>query len=90
MFEYAEQYICNVEGVDAINKIPFGQGFTKVGKEFDQKLRQIVQMGYGLVLISHAVDKTFQNEDGTEYNKIISTLPNKARLIVSRMCKLVA
>jgi hypothetical protein len=26
-------------------------------------------MGYGLVLISHAQDKTFQNEDGTEYSK---------------------
>lgn len=88
-YEYCESYICNVEGVDAINKIPFGQGFTKTGKEFDQKLRQIVQMGYGLVLISHAADKVFQNEDGTEYNKIVPTLPNKARLISSRMCDII-
>lgn len=88
-FEYCEQYICNVEGVDAINKIPFGQGFTKVGREFDKALREIVQMGYGLVLISHAMDKTFQNEDGTEYNKIVPTLPNKARLVVSRMCDII-
>ena len=85
-YEYTEKYICNVEGVDAINKVPFGQGFTKTGKEFDSKLRQIVQMGYGLVLISHSQDKTFKNEDGTEYNQITPTLPNKARLICSRMC----
>lgn len=69
--------------------IPFGQGFTQVGKEFDSKLRQIVQMGYGLVLISHSQDKTFQNEDGTEYNKIVPTLGNKARLIVSRLCDII-
>lgn len=88
-YEYAEQYICNVAGVDAINAIPFGQGFTQTGREFDQKLRQIVQMGYGLVLISHSQDKTFQNEDGTEYNKIVPTLGNKARLIVSRLCDII-
>lgn len=88
-YEYCEKYICDVEGVDAINKIPFGQGWTKAGKEFDSKLRQIVQMGYGLVLISHAQDKTFQNEDGTEYNKIVPTLGNKARLISSRMCDII-
>jgi len=88
-YEYAEQYICNIEGVDGINKIPFGQGWTKAGKEFDQKLRQIVQMGYGLVLISHSQDKVFINEDGTEYNKIVPTLPNKPRLICSRMCDII-
>lgn len=88
-YEYCEQYICNVEGVDAINKVPFGQGFTKAGKEFDAKLRQIVQLGYGLVIISHAQDKTFQNEDGTEYNKIVPTLGNKPRLICTRMCDVI-
>lgn len=88
-YEYVEQYICNVESVDSIAKIPFGQGYTKAGKEFDGRLRQIVQLGYGLVIISHAQDKVFQNEDGTEYNKIIPTLPAKARLIVSRMCDII-
>jgi hypothetical protein len=88
-YEYVEQYICNVEGVDTIGAIPFGQGFTKAGREFDSKLRQIVQMGYGLVLISHSQDKVFQNEDGTEYNKIVPTLSNKARLIVSRLCDII-
>lgn len=89
-YDYCEQYICNVEGVDAISKIPFGQGFTKVAKEFDTRLRQIIQLGYGLVLISHSQDKVFTNEDGTEYNRIVPTLGNKARLVVSRMCDIVA
>ena len=88
-FDYAEQYICNANGVTTIGEIPYGQGFNQLAKEFDSKLRQIVQMDYGLVLISHSVDKTFQNEDGTEYNKIVPTLPNKARLIVSRLCDIV-
>lgn len=88
-FDYAEQYICNVNGVAAIGEIPYGQGFSQLAKEFDAKLRQIVQMDYGLVLISHSTDKTFQTEDGTEYNMIVPTLPNRARLITSRLCDII-
>jgi hypothetical protein len=46
-------------------------------------------MDYGLVLISHAVDKTFTNEQGMEYNKIVPTLSIKARNIVSRMADII-
>lgn len=88
-FDYAEQYICNVNGVSNIGDMPYGQGFSQLGKEFDSKLRQIVQLDYGLVLISHSADKTFQNEDGSEYNKIVPTLPNRARLITSRLCDII-
>lgn len=88
-YEYCETYICQVEGVDAINKVPFGQGFTKAGREFDNSLRKIVQMDYGLVLISHAVDKQFTDEAGAEYNKIVPTLGNKPRLICSRLCDII-
>jgi hypothetical protein len=89
-YDYVEQYICNVNSVDAINKIPFGQGFTMAGKEFDSKLRQIVQLGYGLVLISHATDKQFKDEQGAEFNKIVPTLGNKPRLICQRLCDIIA
>jgi hypothetical protein len=46
-------------------------------------------MNYGLVLISHAVDKTFTDEAGREFNQIIPTLGNKPRNIVSRMCDII-
>ena len=36
------------------------KGYTLVAKEFDDALRSIVQMNYGLVMISHSVDKTFK------------------------------
>lgn len=95
-YDYCEKYICaNAKnpsggyGVDAIGDIPFGAGYTKAGYEFDECLRSIVQLDYGLVLISHAVDKTFKNEAGVEYNQIVPTLGNKPRNIVSRMCDII-
>ena len=46
-------------------------------------------MGYGLVLISHAADKTFKDEAGNEYNQIVPTLDKRARNIVSRLCDII-
>lgn len=60
-----------------------------VAKEYDECLRSIVQMDYGLVLISHSVDKTFKDEQGVEFNQIVPTLGNKPRNIVSRMCDII-
>ncbi len=88
-YDYCEKFICSQHGVDAIGDIPFGKGYTLVSKEFDSCLRSIVQMDFGLVLISHSVDKTFTDEKGVEYNQIVPTLGNKPRNIVSRMCDII-
>ena len=65
------------------------KGYTLVAKEFDESLRKIVQMDYGLVLISHAVDKTFKDEQGQEFNQIVPTLGSRPRNIVSRLCDII-
>ena len=63
-YDYCEKYICsNAQrpdgsiGVDSIGDIPYGKGYKMAAKEFDECLRMILQLNYGLVLISHAVDK---------------------------------
>lgn len=88
-YDYCERYICSNNNVDAIGDVPYGKGYTLAGSEFDECLRSIVQMNYGLVLISHAVDKTFKDEQGQEFNQIVPTLGNKPRNIVSRMCDII-
>lgn len=84
-YDLCEKYICNQAGVSAVNELPYGQGWSKTSKEFDECLRSIPQMGYGLVMISHSQDKTFTDENGSEYNQIVPTLGNRPRLIVDRM-----
>lgn len=91
-YDFCEKYICqNAKrpdggtGVDTIGDIAYGKGYTLVAKEFDECLRSILQMGYGLVMISHSVDKVFKDEAGNEFNQIVPTLGAKARNIVDRM-----
>lgn len=89
-YDYCEKYICANAGVDTIGDVGYGKGYAMAGKEFDEALRSIVQMNYGLVLISHATDKTFTDESGKEYNQIVPTLSARPRNIVSRMCDIIA
>ena len=95
-YDYCTKYICDNAlrpdggyGVDSISDIPYGKGYGMVSKEFDECLRSIVMMDYGLILISHATDKVFKDEAGNEYNKIVPTLDKRANNIVARMADII-
>ena len=93
-YALCEKYICSRESdaknsYEQISDLPFGKGYRLAQQEFDECLRRILQMDYGLILISHAVDKVFKDEAGVEYNQIIPTLDNKARLVCERTCDII-
>jgi hypothetical protein len=88
-YSLAEKYICQREGVDDISAIPYGKGYSLVKKEFEEALRSIPLMDYGLVMISHAEPKTFVDEEGQEYTKITPTLPKRPRQIALGMADII-
>ena len=93
-YSYCETYICTRES-DAkhsyqnVADIPDGKGYSMAMDEFDECIRKILQLGYGLVIISHDQDKTMKNENGEEYNQIIPTLDKRARLVCERTCDII-
>lgn len=69
----------------SLGEIPWGGGFTQCKKLFDEALRKIAQLGYGVVLISHEKQTTKKDEKtGEEYQYITCTLPDMAKLIANR------
>lgn len=88
-YSLCEKYVCNREGVDTIGDIPYGAGYGMVSKEFDEALRKIEMMMYGIILISHSQDKTFKDETGKEYNQIVPTVDKRGRLICERFCDII-
>lgn len=52
-YDLCEQFVCAQNGVQKINEIPWGQGYTQVKAEFESCLRKITMLGYGLILIAH-------------------------------------
>ena len=85
-----EKFVCSQDRVDTLGAIPWGQGWTKVKKELEETFRTITQLGYALFFISHAKDKVFKREDGTEYNQVVPTLSNSYNEIIKDMADIYA
>lgn len=93
-YDMCVKYICARESTadktyETIGDIPYGKGYTLAMQEYDEQFRKILQMNYGLVIISHDKDKTFKDESGQEYNKIVPTLDNRAALVCERTCDII-
>ena len=93
-YDMCVKYICSRESTvdktyETIGDIPYGKGYTLAMQEYDEQFRKILQMNYGLVIISHDKDKIFKDESGQEYNKIVPTLDNRAALVCERTCDII-
>ena len=67
-WDLCEQFICAQAGVQRLADIPWGQGYTLLSQEFENTLRQITMLGYGLVLITHvAIRKETSNDSEVEF-----------------------
>ena len=80
-----QKYIISQAGVDTLNQIPYGQGWSRVKRQLEDTFREVTQMGYAVLFISHDKDKTFKRQDGTEFNQIVPTLGNSYNLIIKDM-----
>lgn len=88
-FDACEKFICTREGVDQIGDIPYGAGYKMLKQEFNDALRYIPMLDYGLVNISHSMVSTFVDDAGQEYSKTVPTLPKAARHIVLSMSDII-
>lgn len=61
-YDLCEKFICQQSGVQKIGDIPYGGGYASLSKEFEQSLRRITMLGYGLIMTCHL--KETQNSDG--------------------------
>lgn len=84
-WEMCEQYVCAQNGVQAIGDIPWGGGYAACKKEFESCLRQITQLGYGLVIIAHVDTRIEKTADGSEVEIIGPAIPKRAYAIVNQL-----
>lgn len=59
----------------------FGKAYGMIQAEFHRVLTRFSLLPYGLILISHSQEKTFETRTG-EITRVVPTLPEKARKIV--------
>lgn len=77
-WDLCEQFVCAQNGVQKISDVPWGGGYTACKKEFESSLRQITQLGYGVVLIAHHSVRMDKTADGADIEIISPELPKRA------------
>ena len=83
-----EKYICAQQGVQNIADIPWGKGYSLCKEEFASCLRQITQMGYGLVILAHDEEVLEKNGD-TEIRSHSPAIPKRAKEIVNQLVDII-
>jgi hypothetical protein len=68
------KYICAQNNVSTLGDIAWGKGYDMAKKEFSDSFRALAYAGYGLIFISHAVEKTIKDENNKD-NDIIQINP---------------
>lgn len=86
-YSLCEKYVLNREGVQAIGDIAYGKGWGMLKDEFETTFRELTQLGYSLVFITHSKTKQteYTDEEGNAIEALAPDLPNAAYQIVNRM-----
>lgn len=88
MYEAGLKHILAINGVDSINKIGFGQGYTQLDNLIRDQLLEWTRLGYSLFFISHSTNKEEEIElaDGTKetIERYVPTLNKRCFNLVNK------
>ncbi len=73
-WDLCTKHVCQCNGVQSINDIPYGAGYKMRDDEFDLTLRQIIMMNYGLILTCHTKEKLISSDE--QHGDVYSIEPN--------------
>lgn len=80
-FAMCSSHICAKHRVEYEGDLAHGKGWAFVKNEWHRVLTRLASLPYGLILISHAMDKRIETRTG-EYTRTQPSLPDRARGVV--------
>lgn len=89
MWQMCEDYICVANGVQSISDIPWGKGFSMCKREFENCLRKITKLGYGLIIIAHSEKRIEKVDDDNSIEIYSPNIPKRAADIVNQLVDII-
>jgi hypothetical protein len=87
-YKMCSDYICEQNKIKHESDLGFGKGWKMVENEFHRVLTKLAKLPYGLVMVSHSKIVEVEN-NVAKYNKIVPSLPDKARAIALGLADLI-
>lgn len=80
LYRLCEKAVCQKLAISHPSEEEWGKGWGAVRDEFDEwVLGRLMNMGKGVIFISHAKEAEIKTRTGEKYHTIISTMPSQAR-----------
>lgn len=89
-YSACEKFICAQNAVQRIGDIPYGRGYADTKREFEDALRKITMLGFGLCCICHAEKKTIPGPGDSTIDTMQPAMPTRAADVVNRMVDIIA
>lgn len=85
LWELCSTYICSQAGVQNIADIPYGRGYKSRDTEFENALRKIVMLGFGLILVAHTKETVVGTKGDVDIISIAPDLDKRCLPILNRL-----
>jgi phage nucleotide-binding protein len=90
--DMCEKYILAQNDVEALSDVPWGGGWSQYKKEFENTLRELTYLGYGIVFIAHSKTKPtkFKDSEGEVISCVYPDITNTGMNIVNRLVDVIS
>lgn len=89
MWQLCEDYICVANNVSSISDISWGKGYSLCKREFENALRKITKLGYGLIIIAHSEKRVEKIDDENSIEIFSPNIPKRASDIVNQLVDII-
>lgn len=82
LYPYVEDYTCEKLVIDDLADEEWGKGWRANRKEFEHVFGELLNLGKGVVFISHAQEQEVETRDGDKYDRIMPTMHRRMRDLI--------
>lgn len=89
LWELCSAYICSQAGVQNIADVPYGRAYKARDTEFENALRKIVMLNFGLILVAHTKETVVGTKGDVDIISIAPDLDKRCLPILNRLVDII-
>jgi hypothetical protein len=82
LYPMVEDYTCEKLVISDLADEEWGKGWRENRKEFERVFGQLLNMGKGVIFISHAQEQEIETREGDKYDRMMPTMHKRMRDLV--------
>lgn len=82
LYPMCDDYVCEKLVIQDLAEEDWGKGWREMKKEFEREITELLNLGMGVVFISHVQEQEIETRDGRKYDRIMPTMHKRMRELI--------